>query len=146
MRSALSFTYCFFKDLLIFVTLDEPRKGALASCSIITRWLWQTIIQAYSFQGLGSKLSCQGTILRPVSASWASRHQVSVSQICKIAAWVFYQLDVVTLSDASFGHMVLQATPCFLLFSWACESLLCCTSLCWMAFRHPDNLRIPVSP
>ncbi|XP_041422215.1 uncharacterized protein LOC121394688 isoform X2 [Xenopus laevis] len=106
----------FRKSPALFVLPSGPRRGQPASKSVLSRWIRESIKQAYSAKGKPPPEGLRAHSTRAVGASWAWRNSASLEQICKAATWSsthtfakFYKVDTYSSAEASLGRMVLQS-------------------------------------
>ncbi|XP_041432732.1 uncharacterized protein LOC121398141 [Xenopus laevis] len=106
----------FRKSQALFVIPSGPRRGQAASKSTISRWIRESIKQAYSAKGRFPPEGLRAHSTRAVGASWAWRNSASLEQICRAATWSsahtfskFYKVDTFSSAEAALGRKVLQS-------------------------------------
>ena len=87
----------------LFVCHTGPRRGQALSRQRLSKWIAETIQQAYRHSGSPAPQQVRAHSTRSVAASWASLRGVPLSDICKAASWAsgctftrFYRVNVVS--------------------------------------------------
>src|SRR4029434_4615295 len=84
-------------------TLTGPSVGQALSRQRLSKWIAETIQQAYRHSGSPAPQQVRAHSTRSVAASWASLRGVPLSDICRAASWAsgctftrFYRVNVVS--------------------------------------------------
>ncbi|XP_072557580.1 uncharacterized protein, partial [Paramormyrops kingsleyae] len=98
----------------LFVCHGAGQRGKALSKQRLSRWVVNTIKQAYQLSGLPSPVATVAHSTRGIAASWVLLKGVPLQDICQAACWSspltfarFYDLNVV--SPLSFGNAVLSS-------------------------------------
>ncbi|XP_041427576.1 uncharacterized protein LOC121402927 isoform X1 [Xenopus laevis] len=106
----------FRKSENLLILFGGPRQGMGASKKVISAWIKECILMAYSSQTVPGPSSVKAHSTRGIAASWAFHAQVPADEICKAATWKnlhtfskHYCFDVYSKNLAGFGLSVLSA-------------------------------------
>ena len=87
----------------LFVCHTGPRRGQALSRQRLSKWIAETIQQAYRHSGSPAPQQVRAHSTRSVATSWASLRGVPLSDICRAASWAsgctftrFYRVNVVS--------------------------------------------------
>ena len=87
LRHYIQATAGFRRSDSLFVCYGGHRRGQALSTQRLSRWIVETIVEAYRSKGLPLPLNIRGHSTRGVSTSWAALRGVPLSEICAAATW-----------------------------------------------------------